>query len=190
MILIGLTGNAHSGKDAVAEHLRRHHEFFRMAFADPLREGLKTLFGFGDWHFSEGKEEKVVWIGKSTRQLMQSLGTEWGRDLVDQDLWCRHMALRIRQRQGRSVVISDVRFLNEARLILDNGWQIWRISRPGAQTTAHCDHRSEQEQRRIVSHHDLINDGTLEQLFEKVDTIIDALFESMIDCRCAAKYYL
>jgi len=181
-MLIGLTGVALAGKDTAAAHLHRQHEFFRMAFADPLREGLKAMFGLGDWNFTpEGKERVVAWIGKSPRELLQTLGTQWGRDLVHRQIWCRLMDQRIRPRlaHGRPVVITDVRFIDEARFIYSHGGQIWRVIRPGAVTTAHSDHTSEQEAHRIVADVDLINDGTIEQLFEQVDAAYSVLLDQV-----------
>ena len=181
-ILIGLTGKALAGKDTVAGHLHRLHEFSRLAFADPLREGIKAMFGLGDWNFTpEGKERVVEWIGKTPRELLQTLGTQWGRDLVHQQIWCRLMDQRIKPRMayGRRVVITDVRFVDEARYIHSHGGQIWRVLRPGAATTAHSDHTSKQESQRIVADVDLLNDGTLEQLFEQVDAAYSARLDEM-----------
>lgn len=49
------------------------------------------------------------------RLLMTTLGTQWGRDLVHQDLWTelakKHIDL------SKNTLISDVRFENEAKLI-------------------------------------------------------------------------
>lgn len=178
-MLIGLTGMAMAGKDTVAGHLHRQHQFFPMAFADPLREGLKALFGLGEWNFTpEGKERVVAWIGKSPRELLQTLGTQWGRDLVHRQIWCRHMHRRLQEYQDNwaaSVVIPDVRFVDEARFIHSHGGVIWRVIRPGAETTAHSDHTSEQEQQRIVADVELINDGTIQALQRAVDTALRAL---------------
>ncbi len=187
-ILIGLVGLAFSGKDTVAAHLHRQHGFHRMAFADPLKEGLKTLFGLGDWNFTpENKESEIEWIGKSPRELMQTLGTEWGRTLIDRQIWCRHMERRVKPKlsHGRPVVISDLRFFDEHRLVHSHGGQIWKVIRPGAETTYHCDHLSEQEGRRIVADVELINDGTLEQLFEQVDSAYERLLEEIDSRRMA-----
>jgi len=74
-----------------------------------------------------------------------------------------------------SVVIPDVRFVDEARLIHSHGGVIWRVIRPGAETTAHSDHTSEQEQQRIVADVELINDGTIQELQRAVDTALRAL---------------
>ena len=36
------------------------------------------------------------WGGKTPRYLMQTLGTEWGRMMVDGDLWVELCCVRIR----------------------------------------------------------------------------------------------
>jgi len=178
-MLIGLTGMELAGKDTVAGHLHRQHQFFPMAFADPLREGIKAMFGLGEWNFTpEGKERVVAWIGKSPRELLQTLGTQWGRDLVHRQIWCRHMHRRLQEYQDNwaaSVVIPDVRFVDEARFIHSHGGVIWRVIRPGAETTAHSDHTSEQEQQRIVADVELLNDGTIQALQRAVDAALRAL---------------
>jgi len=89
MRLIGLTGPAGSGKDTVARLLCEQHGFVQIAFADPLRAMLKAGLGLTDEHFNnrEDKEAPLEWLGKSPRQLLQTLGTEWGRRQVHPHLW-------------------------------------------------------------------------------------------------------
>ncbi|MBK8113582.1 MAG: deoxynucleotide monophosphate kinase [Candidatus Accumulibacter sp.] len=178
-MLIGITGPAFSGKDTIANHLCWSHGFSCEAFADPLRDGLSSLFGLLPHHFDAKHKETVIeWIGKSPRELLQTLGTQWGRDLVNRQIWCRHMHRRLQEYQDNwaaSVVIPDVRFVDEARFIHSHGGVIWRVIRPGAETTAHSDHTSEQEQQRIVADSLLINDGTIQELQRAVDSAQRAL---------------
>ena len=178
-MLIGITGPAFSGKDTIANHLCWSHGFSCEAFADPLRDGLSALFGLFPHHFDAKHKETVIeWIGKSPRELLQTLGTQWGRDLVNRQIWCRHMHRRLQEYQDNwaaSVVIPDVRFIDEARFIHSHGGVIWRVIRPGAETTAHSDHTSEQEQQRIVADVELLNDGTIQALQRAVDAALRAL---------------
>lgn len=189
-MLIGLTGPAFAGKDSVAEHLAKQSGFVVKAFADPIRDGLKAMFGLGDWHFMpENKETIIRWIGKSPRQLMQSLGTEWGRDLVARDIWLKHLEIRTRDllelKEGR-VVITDIRMVNEAAMIHHLGGGLWRIVRPGQQTTPHADHTTEQEQQRLVPDLTLVNDGTLADLHQQVDDALANLITTL-DARTKAR---
>lgn len=170
-MIIGLTGAAFSGKDTVGIYLARSHNFSMFAFADPIREGLKAMLDLTASDFKpENKERTIDWIGRSPRQLMQSLGTEWGRELVGATIWTDHMARRIDSatRAGEDVVITDVRFNTEVDLIKRLGGEIWRVSRPNAETTSHWTHRSETEAAAIAHDRQLINDGTVEQLYEQI----------------------
>ena len=131
-MILGLTGRAGAGKDTAAAALRTLG-FERVAFADPLREMLRAL-GLRDEHMvGPAKELPVPHLGLSFRRLAQTLGTEWGRAL-DPELWVKVARDRVRTalERGKHVVVTDVRFDNEARMIRDAGGRVVRIERPGA----------------------------------------------------------
>ena len=94
MQLIGLTGPAGCGKDTIANFLMETHGFVQIALADPLRDGLKAMLGVTDeqLHRRDLKEAPIDWIGRSPRELLQTLGTEWGREHVAADLWLHDAA--------------------------------------------------------------------------------------------------
>lgn len=138
MRLIGLTGPTGSGKDTVADHLAGVHGFVRLALADPIRHGLQAMLKLPDEVFSgrDLKELPIAWIGKSPRQLMQTLGTEWGRHHIDDDIWLRAAARRIANiKRGwqyvRGIVVTDIRFANEADWLRRSGGCIWHITGRG-----------------------------------------------------------
>lgn len=71
--------------------------------------------------------------------MMQTLGTEWGRELVDENLWVTVARKQIEWLASRPaddrpdvVVISDVRFENEAEMIRELGGMVVHARRPGA----------------------------------------------------------
>lgn len=85
----------------------------------------------------------------SPRQLLQTLGTEWGR-AIDPDIWAK-ATLREAQKYEK-VVISDVRFLNEVDLINEAGGEVVKITRYTddlALETGNKAHTSETEQLTI-----------------------------------------
>ena len=84
------------------------------------------------------KDIDSVGPGISPRRIMQTLGTEWGRDLIHKDIWAecaKQQALKIAH-SGRSVVIDDLRFPNEYATLRSIGATLVRINRPNAQATA------------------------------------------------------
>ncbi len=85
MKIIGLHGLARSGKDTLASYLVEHHGFVRIGLADPLRKFVSDITGIPLEDLMDGptKETPLEWLNnKSPRVLMQTLGTEWGRELI------------------------------------------------------------------------------------------------------------
>lgn len=72
--------------------------------------------------------------GKSSRQLQQTLGTEWGRNMVHPDIWLNTVELKVAmyQKVGLHVVIDDLRFPNEyERLRKRSDTVLIKVIRPG-----------------------------------------------------------
>ncbi len=136
MKFVGLTGLPGVGKDSVADVLVRTHGFARMSVASPLKDALVAMLGLNraDLEDPAVKEQEIPWIGKSPRQLMQTLGTEWGRGLVHPDLWLRLAERRLvnYRRISANVVVTDVRFPKEAAWLRANGGELWHILRKNA----------------------------------------------------------
>lgn len=172
-MLIGLTGLAGSGKSEVARILVAEARFRRVKFADPLKNMLRTMLrdiGHTDEdveRYIEGdlKEKEVDGVGVTSRFLQQSLGTEWGRKIVAEDLWIRLWAARAERFER--VIADDVRFENEVEIIRKRGGEIWHIVRPGV-SAAPGAHESE----RLEVHPDrtILNDGNLGLLRQRVRT--------------------
>lgn len=168
--IIGLTGPAGAGKDTVAAGLTCMHGFHRIAFADPIRRGLQVMLGLDAMSFEHPHKEIVIGaIGKSPRQMMQTLGTEWGRSLVHPELWLLIARTNIEQSlaSGRRVVISDVRFDNEANMLRDMGGQIWHITRnQPSRASAHISESgvTPTDDDRFIS-----NDSSIDSLYRKFE---------------------
>lgn len=179
LTLIGLAGRAGSGKDSVAEHLADEHNVLRYAFALPLKAALRVMLGLDpeDLEDRERKEAVIEWLGKSPRELMQTLGTDWGRFLVAPDLWTR-LARRVIDEARTSaefgyapaLVISDVRFANEAALIRELGGWVVHVRRPDAPRVA--DHVSEALLPFVAGDLVLDNAGTLDELRQLADHVL------------------
>jgi hypothetical protein len=169
--LIGLGGRARSGKDTAAEHIHMQYLMNRYAFADPLKRMLESVFG--DRFETGDREMPIEWLGKSPRQLMQTLGTEWGQGMVRTDLW---VLLADREWQetrdslANGLVISDVRFDHEAQWILDHGGHLIKILRP--MDAAVNSHRSELGFDPAMPHYLVHNDGSLNDLYQALDQVL------------------
>lgn len=182
MKLIGLSGKAGCGKGTIARFLCDVHGFVQIALADPLRDGLKAMLGITDeqMHDRALKESPIDWIGRSPRELLQTLGTEWGREQVATDLWLRVAERRIAKTKTMppnmhidGIVISDIRFENEADWLRKQGGEIWHIK--GRHTTASNTadtHESEQNIPVRACEPRIFNHGTLDDLCDQVTDIV------------------
>lgn len=178
--LIGITGYAGTGKDTVRAILEEHG-YHGLAFADPMRMMIrKLLTGSGisdDWMTRRDlKEATIPELGVSYRHIAQTLGTEWGRNTVGQQLWVLLAKAYMRDCMSGpnhfdSFAISDVRFINEADFVHDYGGQVWRIDRPGVAPVR--SHVSEQELYHFHSDVTIVNDGSIADLRHKVEQALE-----------------
>lgn len=149
--VIGVAGSRGSGKDTLAallaEHVGRSRPCVVVKFAAPIKKAVAAILGCdpGQLENRAFKERPIKALGgASPRYIMQTLGTEWGRDMVSPDIWLHAARRRIELVASRSaVIISDVRFRNEAEMILNyrHGFVV-RVTRPALRGSGE-QHKSE-----------------------------------------------
>jgi hypothetical protein len=169
-MIIGLSGYAQSGKDTVAELLCLNYKYHRRAFADPMRDAIYTLnpivFNLNS-RVADLVDEygwDVAKANPEVRRLLQVFGTDVGRKMFNENFWV-DIALAGLHDKHR-VVVSDVRFPNEAEAIKKLGGQVWRINRHNH--TPVNGHKSEHAMDNYMFKHVLYNDGTIDDLADEV----------------------
>jgi len=166
--LIAFTGLAGAGKSTAALHLVERHGFQRMRFAGPLKAMLAALGLSAEEIDGSLKETPCELLcGQTPRRAMQTIGTEWGRDIIGPDLWIRAWKASL-PATGR-IVVDDCRFPNEAAAIKAEGGRIVRIDRPGAGTAA-AGHVSEGQ--ALPASAVIPNTGDLATLLDIVDRLV------------------
>ena len=127
--LIGIHGKKRSGKDTAARILQPLTGFDKIdSFAAPLRK-----FGFDTFGITEeNREQNIQAIGVTGRKVLQLVGTEIGR-VISPNFWIE--SLKYRNPDMTGVIITDVRFDNEAEFIKDNGGLIMQVIRPSIMNT-------------------------------------------------------
>lgn len=133
--LIGIAGPAGAGKDELANLLimRLFGNGVKLSFASPLKTMLEKGLGLSKGQlYGPLKADIDERYGTTPRHLMQTLGTEWGRNLIAPDLWLNAMGYRVDSLpHGIIPVIPDVRFEDEAAWVRERGKLIHITGRGG-----------------------------------------------------------
>jgi len=175
--LIGIYSPAPQSGKTLAATVLTHKGFQPVSFAEPLKRMItEFLMSLG---YEKDQALKLAWFNKaaviqeinaSPRYLLQTLGTEWGRNLICEDVWIR--AWKARAEKYDQVIVDDVRFENEAEAVKAMGGEMWQIYRPSA--TYSGLHSSEGSLDKWHGFDRIIeNDGTIEEFRAKIDLAID-----------------
>lgn len=173
-LLIGFTGPKRAGKTLATELLMSLHGVAGIGFAQPMRVFVAELLGLSLDELEEFKEKQVPGLpeGITIRKMLQTLGTEWGRNTIDPDFWVK-VAMRnvdMALDAGYAVAITDVRFPNEATAIRERGGVIIEITREG---TAYSDgHVSDQRLPAEMIDYTVANDGDPGDLYKAVAEVL------------------
>lgn len=147
----------------------------RFSFADPIRDMLMVL-GVTKEQLSDPvlKEQPCdALLGNTPRWGMQSLGTNWAREMIHPDIWVRLAALRLEKAkaEGKAVVLDDCRFDNEAEVWRAAGGTVIEITRSGLDYNR--DHPSEAGLSRHLISCSVSNDSTTERLIGDIEYILN-----------------
>ena len=169
--VVAFSGVAGCGKSTAAKYLVGKYGYTLVKFADPIRDMLRGI-GMTDKHFEGELKEKPLHFGKSPRFLLQTLGTEWARETIHQDFWVNIWCNRVWDllKQGKRVVVDDVRFPNEALAVRALQGLFLRIETVRVTTTNHSDHISEKPLTGYSQ--TLHNNGSVETLCSNLDNLL------------------
>ena len=185
-MIIGICGLIGSGKGTVADILVEQYGYKKLSFADKLKDGVSTIFGW-DREMLEGDNDKSrVWRERkddfwtaetgmtiTPRLVLQLFGTECMRNGFYDGIWVSLVKKHIIDNPG-NYVIPDVRFDNEANMIKSIHGEVWRVRR-GADPVwfrMYQDigvepkdvHPSEWKWANVSFNNVIDNNGTIEQL--------------------------
>lgn len=171
--IIGLVGKKRAGKDTVAETLTSEFGFVRYAFADPLKA---TMLDLDPWVVStdDGGVQHTArlsgWVASrgwegakehpEVRRLLQAHGVAI-RTHVSESVWVDATMSRVMD-ETRPVVVTDVRFPNEADTIEAAGGVLVRVHRPSL--VSEDEHVSETALDERLTPWHIYNEGGLAEL--------------------------
>lgn len=159
--------------------------------------GYEHYMTYQDYHAAHGYVEAKK--NPEVRRLLQVLGTEVGREMISEDVWVSIAEKKIREHwaEGKQVVITAMRFPNEIEMLNRlGGLSLW-IDRPDElrseglesslgtpitpvgfkeRTEANrgiSEHASENSVNADMFYQTIVNDSSLDELYQKIETAID-----------------
>lgn len=171
-MILGLTGYARSGKDTAAQALIANG-WQRVAFADAVRDCMYALNPVISCD-GERLREVVELLGwdeakriSEVRRLLQVFGTEVVRKHIGQNTW---IDIAYKKTRGiPAVVITDVRFDNEAAAIHSWCGKVIRIVRTGVEGLN--GHASESGVSENLIDRTILNDGSIDDLHANITEV-------------------
>jgi hypothetical protein len=182
---IGLIGKKRSGKDTAALHLVHIRAYTRLAFADPLKEMALSL----DPLIPTGIDSHGRIYTRLSR-LIADVGWEYAKDHYaeirrilqrtghtvreyDKDFWLRPMRQKLNnaERWNVPVIITDVRYPNEAEMLRQRGFRLVRIVRPEPLSGYGDTHESETALDDYAADVTIHNGGSLAGLHAAISAV-------------------
>ena len=195
-MIIGICGLIGSGKGTVADILV-DQGFKKVSFADKLKDGVSTIFGWDRAMLEGDTDESRQWreqrddfwcdetqMEVTPRLVLQLFGTDCMRDGFYDGVWVSLLKKTILDNPG-NYVVPDVRFENEIKMIRSIGGEVWEVKRnsdpewlieyetTGVEPTTV--HPSEWRWIKASKDEVITNDSTLEELNRQVLSRLGAI---------------
>ena len=104
---IAIAGKMCSGKTTLCNHIIDHYpHHIKKSIAGKVKEIATEMFG----------------MKEKDRKLLQQIGTQFRT--IDNNVWINYVV----KDNLPNVIIDDLRYLNEAKILKENGWYIIRIN--------------------------------------------------------------
>lgn len=183
MNIIGISGKIGSGKGTVTKLLMELNEKFEERFfAEKLKKFVADLAGV-NYELTltqEGKNTFVESFNMTLGEMLQTIGTNAMRDNFDKDVWAKSVFTTLST--DGYYLLSDFRFTNEGDYIKKNGGVTLRINRPNNPVAENSgrdlNHSSETELDDYDFDYVIENDGTYQELIDKVEVFYTEHFKN------------
>lgn len=126
--LIGVHGQLGSGKDTVSNFIQKEfpeYNFVRRAFAYDVKKTVSLITGVSMETIltRKGKQIYVESFGKTIGEMLQLVGDQLRN--FNKNVWI--YSLFNKEDEDTNIIVTDVRYINEANYIKDNGGILIKI---------------------------------------------------------------
>lgn len=154
--------------------------FKHLSFAQPVKESLEVvLIHLGisakdvrDYLYGDKKGNTIPQLNCTGGYLMSHYATTFFREMICNDVWLE--ALQRKVTRTGLYVVDDLRFYNEYRYIIENGFVV-KIVRQNAEKNHGRSAKSEGLLTNQVFDYTIHNYGTLEELRTNAQKVVDGI---------------
>ena len=199
-MIIGICGFQSSGKDTIANFLIEEYGFQKLSFAGALKDIVSIMFGWSRDKLEGLTPEDRAWrnivdpwwantlgIPQLTpRYVLQQFGTDIFRKHFHPDIWVKiveNKLLQLTNNSNSNIVITDCRFENELNLITKYGGKILKVYRDLPHWFHDYQQGTDVEEVKLLHiseigwirsncDYEITNNGTMDELYEKIKYII------------------
>ena len=186
--IIGLTGQMGCGKSTAATYITEKYGFTEYSFANPLKN-IAVIMGFNNNQVFGTQEQKLeinnLW-GVSGREFLQKFGTDVCRetlpgifhnhDFKQYTIWIKLFEKYCADNPDLNIIVSDVRFPDEARFITSAGGSIIKIERDTKSAISSVNtHKSEVPIPECYVSYVIKNNYSMKNLHEDIDEALKEL---------------
>jgi hypothetical protein len=181
-MIIGISGKLGSGKDTVANYIKKKYpQFQNKSFAYKLKQivSILTSCSMETTMTQEGKNIYVPEFDMTIGQMQQQIGTNVLRQHFNENVWINALMIELKKLEG-DYIITDCRFKNEAQAVKDAGGIMIRVNRPynpiAENSNRDLTHPSETDLDDYTDFDFIVsNDTDLQGLENKIVSILDSL---------------
>lgn len=136
-LIVGMASRAGCGKNTAVDFFVYNNETGKarhLAFGDGVKKATAAMFNIPIFNLYKNKEAVSERWGITYRTMMQKVGTEFARNIIDKDFWVTYLMPdmeNLLRQEPDTIFITDVRFDNEAKWITNMGGVIIKIHRSG-----------------------------------------------------------
>lgn len=179
---MALDGKIGSGKNECANQLKQYYKSLvidEFAFADPIKRGLAHFFSVDiDWFYNRDlKTQKIPGFDITPREALIKVGTDLMRNHIDDEIWVKSTMNAVGRSAADIVLVTDVRFVNEAIAIKNAGGILLYVDRPQNifSNNVAASHSSETElnesMRDYLGFMNIDNSGTLQDFTDTITAL-------------------
>lgn len=193
-MLIGLSGNLRSGKDATFLAIQElYPDAERVSFAEKIKDSAAQSLGISRELMDVLKNHENIHIGIvgstvgmlptdqaseiakwsiTMREYLQLYGTEGHREIFGDNFWVDQALPADTEHTDRLLVVTDMRFPNEIERVRELGGVCVKVERYS--NSNHSNHSSEQNLDNLI---DIVldNTGDLDDLKNEVEDLMEKL---------------